>query len=391
MRRMTRKTSKPRNGREPIFISYASEDCALADSLSTWLKDVLDVGSFMAKKSIGLGENFRIQVDSALQKCEVGIVLITPKSFSREWVHFEAGAMAMRGILLIPVCFWAVTKRSLPSTLNCLEACDWASEPDRKKLVADLADRLGASVRIDDKDKERRIKCPGFGTADLPQYVQYGLSGAFWVPKQPLDRDDRFFKALRESESNPDEPFRLVATSGGAYLTDEGAARHHGFDQYFGKRKMNIVLQSPFCEFAIARALACDATSHHWSRVYDLGQLKELTKMDFLSIRVTELPINGSFFLTEQYAFFDPYIWGAPDGAVSVERNFWVFEFERTGDTNDAYCLLSKHFDFLSRHSRPLREFLAQVNYQEGTREFRSKVRDYRAAPSQLEDDEQNH
>ena len=364
----------------PVFISHASEDRGLAQAFSAWLQGTLQVGSFVASTDIATGRDWRIEIQSALRKCKVGVVLITFNSSSREWVHYEAGAMASRGIPLIPICFWNSRKADLPSTLLSRQACEWAEEDDRKKLVDDLCEQLGVKrPRLDDRDKQKRITEPNFGIADMPRYVRYGLSGAFWVPREPDKRNRRFLTALEESDSS--HPFQLIATSGGSYLKDDGAARVNGFDVHLGepRRPMDVVLQSPFCEFALARALASNARGHHWEREYQFRDLLELDQDKRFRIRVTCLPINGSFFLTDTSAFFDPYIWGAPPGRENVERNFWVFEFRKTtADRDDAHSLLKRHFEFLSAHSEPLARYLNEAEYKKKTEEFSASLEAHR-------------
>ncbi len=360
------------NTENKIFISHASEDERLAQEFSGWLEFILGIDTFLAGRNIAAGTDWKSVMLEALNQCNLGVVLITHNSSSHDWIHYEAGAMAVRNIPLIPVCFWTSKKGSLPSTLNSQQAFEWAEEKDRRKLVTDICKHLDVKAPLlSNEPRRRHIDEPDFGIADMPYYVRYGLSNAFWVPSEPFRRNERFLDAVKESD--PAEPFLLVASSGGSYLKDTGSARDNGFDAHINEpgRSMKVVLQSPFCEFALARALACNANSHHWDREYRHSDLVNLADDDLFDIRVTSLPINGSFFITDKSVFFDPYIWGLPDNHQNVERNFWVFEFKKTDAKFDAHSLLRRHFDFLWSHSEPLTAYLNFREYTQKTDTFR--------------------
>jgi len=119
------------------------------------------------------------------------------------------------------------------------------------------------------------------------------------------------------------------------------------------------VLESPFSDFALTRALANGVHHHHWQEKGPPEILVDLLQYPNVTIRVTDRAVLCSLFLTSQAVYYDPYLWALPFPGARIENNFWVLEFTKVKDSDrDCYALLEKHFDFLRSHSVPLEEVL---------------------------------
>jgi len=99
-----------------IFISHISEEAALA----TWLKKQL-LETFLNHPAIFVssdgntiqaGAIWLDELSNSLQKAQVGLVLCSQESVTRPWVNFEAGAIWLRGILLVPICHSNLSPRA---------------------------------------------------------------------------------------------------------------------------------------------------------------------------------------------------------------------------------------------------------------------------------------
>jgi hypothetical protein len=192
-----------------------------------------------------------------------------------------------------------------------------------------------------------------------------GVENAFRIKKQNPERLHRVMELIQEECGRNPPHFRLAASSGQSYLHPSGAVWG---DAGLGDAvlelgaRVEVVLESPFSDFAECRALANEVTKHHWHTKVDLSGLQRLVKdrTQQLSIRVTEIPVNCSLFFTSSSVFYDPYLWARPSAAHQTENNFWVFEFRKTLETGyDCYDILEKHFVFLQQNSIPLSEFLS--------------------------------
>jgi hypothetical protein len=144
--------------------------------------------------TIRAGSKWLDEVDKALKGADVLIVLASAESVGRPWVNFEAGAVWLRGIPVIPVCHSGMTPERLPVPLSMLQSVD-AGDPaglrkvydavaaqlklstppsDFKALAAELKalESRPAAARTLQVIREPRILC-----ASSPQYAQpaYGF------------------------------------------------------------------------------------------------------------------------------------------------------------------------------------------------------------------------
>lgn len=119
-----------------LFMSYATAGRSIADELRDELQKA-GVNCFMAEKNVKLGVAWQPMIRSALQGSERMLVLLTPRSVKRPWVHIETGAA------------WALDKPIIPAVMNVelnkltgpilgYQACVINTVEQRHALVATL-------------------------------------------------------------------------------------------------------------------------------------------------------------------------------------------------------------------------------------------------------------
>jgi hypothetical protein len=192
------------------------------------------------------------------------------------------------------------------------------------------------------------------------QLIGCGLANAFRIPPN-APRLERV-RELIEQEVDTGRRLRLAASSGFSYLHPNGpvwAEARLGRLITTGVVDIVAVLESPFSDFALTRALANGVDYHHWYEKQVPENLVTLLQYPNVTIRVTDRSVNCSLFLTSQAVYYDPYLWALPFPGGRTENNFWVLEFTRVeGADRDCYALLEKHFQFLFSYSVPLEEVL---------------------------------
>lgn len=226
---------------------------------------------------------------------------------------------------------------------------------------------------------------PNLAAAD-PIFRHCGLASMFKIPAHNEFRQDRVRKLVL-SEAKDDHPqFCLLASSGRSFLHPLGPVWDRlGLREAILKvgASMDVVLQSPFSDFGYARALACKVNYHHWEELLCVNDLRELAHRAKVRVRVSQLPINCSLFITRKSALYDPYLWACPAEGKRVENNFWVFEFRPAPlDRVDSYGLLVKHFRFLFDHGIPLDKFLKMGGgYEKLSKQFTQNLRNSSRLP----------
>ncbi len=121
-----------------LFISHIHEESALAAAMKGWL-EIAFVGMCSAfvssdNDSIPPGSNWLKEIDCALKKAQVLIVLCSPAALARPWINFETGCGWAKEIPVIPVCHSGQKKAGLPPPISALQAL----ELDDKQFVPNL-------------------------------------------------------------------------------------------------------------------------------------------------------------------------------------------------------------------------------------------------------------
>ena len=129
-----------------IFISYAKEDREWVVSLADALRQ--QGWTVWWDRSIPFGQSFQEVIERELNKAQCAIVVWSRHSVDSGWVSAEADEARNRNIL-VPVQIDDVSPPLVFRQLQTANLKDWNSDtssPVFKKLIADIATLLGASV-----------------------------------------------------------------------------------------------------------------------------------------------------------------------------------------------------------------------------------------------------
>jgi len=130
-----------------IFVSHVHEDADFARPLKEWLDETFlgAVNSFVSSSPTSLppGTDWPAQLKSALQESAVSLLLLSPVSVTRHWVHFEAGAAYVRGIPVVPLCIAGLSVSDLKPPLSFLQAIQLDDPGELQKLLAVVASTVG--------------------------------------------------------------------------------------------------------------------------------------------------------------------------------------------------------------------------------------------------------
>ncbi len=85
-----------------IFISYSSKDKELANKISDTMTNE-DVVVFVADNSINFGESIPKNIEKAIKKCDLFVVLWSKNSKRSEWVQQEIGIVKGKQKPILPV------------------------------------------------------------------------------------------------------------------------------------------------------------------------------------------------------------------------------------------------------------------------------------------------
>ena len=133
-----------------VFISHISSESALAQALKQRLQrdflGLLEIFVSSDQSTIGAGAKWLDEVDKALRRADLQIVLASKESVERPWVNFEAGAVWLRGIPVIPACHSGLLPHNLPVPLSMLQSISYSDAAGLRKLYDAIAARLGVDA-----------------------------------------------------------------------------------------------------------------------------------------------------------------------------------------------------------------------------------------------------
>jgi TIR domain len=137
-----------------VFISHISSETQLAQSLKQRLDrdflGLLDIFVSSDQKTIQAGQKWLEEVDKALRSADLQVVLCSKESVGRPWVNFEAGAVWLRGIPVIPVCHSGTKPSELPVPLSMLQGIELSQPEGLQKLYDAIAIKLEVSPPVVD-------------------------------------------------------------------------------------------------------------------------------------------------------------------------------------------------------------------------------------------------
>src|SRR5690349_14985509 len=133
-----------------IFISYASENAAVAERIRTGLEQA-GVACWIAPRDIEPGTSFPAAITAAIQSCGAQVLLLTPESNASRHVLSEVELAFNAGKPILAILVGKVTPSSdlqyFISTSHWFDAEAAFDDDDLTKLKLDL-ERLLAGERV---------------------------------------------------------------------------------------------------------------------------------------------------------------------------------------------------------------------------------------------------
>ena len=133
--------------RKSVFISHISDETEVAQWLKARLDrdflGTLDIFVSSDRSTIEAGSKWLDEVDKALKQADLQVVLCSRESVGRPWVNFEAGAVWLRGIPVVPVCHSGLQPEGLPVPLSMLQGVTLSQPAGLAKLYDAVAGMIG--------------------------------------------------------------------------------------------------------------------------------------------------------------------------------------------------------------------------------------------------------
>ncbi len=137
-----------------IFLSHITIESKLADFLQeSILRDFLGLASVFSssdRTSIPVGSGWLEAVTRAIAGADLHMIVCSPDSVERPWIHFESGAAHLRGIPIVPFCHSGLSPAQLPVPLSIYEGIVASSPEGLEELYSAIATLLGSNLpRVD--------------------------------------------------------------------------------------------------------------------------------------------------------------------------------------------------------------------------------------------------
>lgn len=146
-----------------IFISWSGE---FTKNFAINLKNVLeetvfsksdaDVECFVSYDDIKSGEEWWKKIGKELKTCSVGIVCVSNENLYAPWIYYEAGSLASRGILAIPLLIGCRID-FLHESLSRRQAIEFEKQEKFIKMIKDINEHFGLPLKSSDVE-ERAIE-----------------------------------------------------------------------------------------------------------------------------------------------------------------------------------------------------------------------------------------
>jgi hypothetical protein len=130
-----------------IFISHISEEASIAEVLKDWIESTFlgqsEVFASSDTDDLPAGNKWIDEIDQALDSAVAFLVLCSPASLKRPWIHLETGWGWIKGLPIIPICHSGQKKDALPSPISTFQALEIDSDGFVSDLFTTLAKHLG--------------------------------------------------------------------------------------------------------------------------------------------------------------------------------------------------------------------------------------------------------
>lgn len=137
-RREVREAAEKASPKEQkVFISWSGDRSKqLGAAIRAWLPKVLQsVEVYFSDTDIEVGSRWYNEIVDALEKSDAGLVILTPENITRQWIMFEAGAIA-RSVERGRVCpiLFGLKKSDLKGPLGFFQSAEFVEDDFRKLL-----------------------------------------------------------------------------------------------------------------------------------------------------------------------------------------------------------------------------------------------------------------
>jgi TIR domain len=121
-----------------VFISWSGERSRqLGEAIRDWLPLVLQsVEPYFTPADIDKGARWHGEIVQALEKSDIGLIILTQQNLASQWIMFEAGAIA-RSVERARVCplLFDIKKTDLQGPLSFFQAADFTQEDFRSVVI----------------------------------------------------------------------------------------------------------------------------------------------------------------------------------------------------------------------------------------------------------------
>jgi TIR domain len=192
----------PKLIQQSVFISHGADETDIAQWLKAELArdflGALDIYVSSDRETISAGERWLDGLGNALKAADLQILVLSRETIGRPWINFEAGAVWLRGIPVVPVCHSGLAIEDLRPPLSMREAVVLTDSAGLAKLDDAVAGTLGlntprmdfAALAAEARDLETKHDrtTTTFQTIEKPR-VLCAASRGYATPASGFDAD----------------------------------------------------------------------------------------------------------------------------------------------------------------------------------------------------------
>jgi hypothetical protein len=130
-----------------IFLSYASADKEDARKLSNMLRGHYNLHIF-SSEMLSAGEDWQAKLRDEISKCDLFIVLLSPKSVETGWVLSELGAAWALDKMIISIFTKPEMLSKVPVELKNTESLDISSLDEHPEILNHIIENYKESILI---------------------------------------------------------------------------------------------------------------------------------------------------------------------------------------------------------------------------------------------------
>lgn len=129
-----------------IFISYIEEEKditkLLKDLIGSAFRGIFYIFAYSTREKEPFGEVLSEDIINNIKNCKFVFIICSPKSISKPWINFEAGAGSVAN-LVIPLCHSGMEPGKLPSPLNSRYGANLTNYNNLADIFSMLAKEVG--------------------------------------------------------------------------------------------------------------------------------------------------------------------------------------------------------------------------------------------------------